>query len=51
LSEPLTVTLSKSSPPAATLIPLHAWHSYKAFLEAADIRESRVDRYMGHANH
>jgi integrase len=26
-------------------------HSYKAFLEAADIRESRVDRYMGHANH
>ncbi len=26
-------------------------HSYKAFLEAADIRGSRVDRYMGHANH
>jgi integrase len=26
-------------------------HSYKTFLEAADIRESRVDRYMGHANH
>jgi integrase len=41
---------------AAGLVPsdlqLHECrHSYKAFLEAADIRESRVDRYMGHANH
>jgi integrase len=26
-------------------------HSYKTFLEDADIRESRVDRYMGHADH
>jgi integrase len=26
-------------------------HSFKAFLEAADIRDSRIDRYMGHANH
>jgi integrase len=26
-------------------------HSYKAFLEATEIRDSRIDRYMGHANH
>jgi integrase len=26
-------------------------HSFKTFLEDADIRESRVDRYMGHADH
>ena len=26
-------------------------HSYKSFLEDADVRESRVDRYMGHADH
>jgi hypothetical protein len=26
-------------------------HSFKAFLEATEIRDSRIDRYMGHANH
>jgi hypothetical protein len=26
-------------------------HSFKTFLEAADIRDSRIDRYMCHANH
>jgi integrase len=26
-------------------------HSYKTFLEATEIRDSRIDRYMGHANH
>jgi integrase len=26
-------------------------HSFKTFLEDAGIRESRVDRYMGHADH
>jgi integrase len=26
-------------------------HAFKTFLEDAGIRESRVDRYMGHANH
>jgi integrase len=26
-------------------------HTFKAFLEATDIRDSRIDRYMGHANH
>ena len=26
-------------------------HSFKGFLEATDIRDSRIDRYMGHANH
>jgi integrase len=41
---------------AANLEPsdlqLHeARHSFKTFLEDAGIRESRVDRYMGHADH
>jgi integrase len=26
-------------------------HSFKTFLEDSGIRESRVDRYMGHADH
>lgn len=26
-------------------------HTFKAFLEATEIRDSRIDRYMGHSNH
>jgi integrase len=26
-------------------------HSFKAFLEATEIRDSRIDRYLGHAKH
>ena len=26
-------------------------HSYKSYLEATEIRDSRIDRYVGHADH
>ena len=33
-------------------LQLHeARHTFKTFLEDADIRASRVDRYLGHADH
>jgi integrase len=34
------------------VLQLHeARHSYKSYLEATEIRDSRIDRYMGHATH
>jgi integrase len=36
---------------ADQLRPHEARHSYKTYLEATDIRDSRINRYMGHADH
>jgi integrase len=33
------------------LRPHEALHSYKTYLEVTDIRDSRINRYMGHADH
>jgi hypothetical protein len=38
--------------PGESQLQLHEGrHSFKTFLEAADIRDSRIDRYLCHANH